>query len=145
MTGRRLHPVPSAGGGGPAARTPGPATGSGQLLRVLVGQRLRRARTARGRTLRDVAAAAGVSIGHLSQVERGLAEASSEVLAAVCRALGLPLAALLRAVVVDLTVAGDAADDATPAVRTLGARTSLASAPRAAGARPAGRVLARAA
>lgn len=75
------------------------------LLRVLLGARLRRARQAQGRSLRDVAAAAGVSIGHLSQVERGLAEASSEVLAALCRALGVPLHVLLRAAAVDLMTA----------------------------------------
>ncbi|MEJ5946111.1 helix-turn-helix transcriptional regulator [Pseudokineococcus basanitobsidens] len=91
-----------------------PAATAPPLLRVLVGQRLRRARTHRGLTLRDVAARADVSIGHLSQVERGLCEVSSEVLAAVCRALGLPLAALLRGVVVDLTVAAGEDGDAVP-------------------------------
>jgi transcriptional regulator with XRE-family HTH domain len=51
-----------------------------------------------------VAGAAQVSTGHLSQVERGLAEASSEVLRALCRALDLPVSALLRAVAADLAV-----------------------------------------
>lgn len=74
------------------------------LLREVVGARLRRARSAQGRSLRDVAEAAGVSTGHLSQVERGLADASSEVLRAVCRALGLPMSALLRAASADLVV-----------------------------------------
>lgn len=73
------------------------------LLRDVLGARLRLARAAQGRSLRDVAAAAGVSIGHLSQVERGLAEASSEVLAAICRALGVPLHVLLRAAALDLS------------------------------------------
>ncbi|MGQ7296385.1 helix-turn-helix domain-containing protein [Quadrisphaera sp. KR29] len=75
------------------------------LLRAAVGARLRRARTAQGRSLREVAAAAGVSTGHLSQVERGQAEASSEVLRAVCRSLSLPQAVLLRAVAADLALA----------------------------------------
>ena len=50
---------------------------------------LRQARLAQGRTLADVAHEAQVSTPYLSEVERGLKEASSEVLAAVCRALDL--------------------------------------------------------
>ena len=46
--------------------------------------------------VREVAEAAGVSIGHLSEVERGRKEPSSEVLAAICRALGLELVDLER-------------------------------------------------
>ncbi|WP_217615608.1 helix-turn-helix domain-containing protein [Cellulomonas sp. GbtcB1] len=85
-------------------------------LRVLVGAVLRRHRERQGRTLRDVADAARVSVPYLSVVERGRKEASSEVLGAVCRALGLRLvdlvgdahAVLARAegrVVVDLAAA----------------------------------------
>jgi transcriptional regulator with XRE-family HTH domain len=59
------------------------------LLRQVFGDVLRQARLAQGRTLADVAAEAQVSIPYLSEVERGLKEASSEVLAAVCRALDL--------------------------------------------------------
>lgn len=104
------------------------------LLRDVVGARLRRARLAQGRSLRDVAARARVSTGHLSQVERGLAEASSEVLRAVCEALGVPLSALVRAVaadfaVVDLrTIDGVGADlspgVATPALAAVEARAA---------------------
>jgi len=65
------------------------------LLRRLVGQALRRRRLAQGRTLRDVADAARVSMPYLSEIERGLKEASSEVLAAICRALHVRLADLL--------------------------------------------------
>jgi transcriptional regulator with XRE-family HTH domain len=36
-----------------------------------------------------------VSLGYLSEVERGRKEASSELLAAICDALGLPLPDLL--------------------------------------------------
>ena len=50
------------------------------LLREAVGERLRRARTAQSRTLRDVSRAARVSLGYLSEVERGRKEASSELL-----------------------------------------------------------------
>ncbi|QJW36006.1 helix-turn-helix domain-containing protein [Cellulosimicrobium protaetiae] len=65
------------------------------LLRHVIGGILRRARLAQGRTLVDVAAAARVSTAYLSEVERGRKEASSEVLAAVCGALGLRLVDLV--------------------------------------------------
>lgn len=65
------------------------------LLRWLIGAALRRARGDQGRTLRDVAAAARVSTGYLSEIERGRKEPSSEVLAALCRALRLDLTELL--------------------------------------------------
>ena len=64
-------------------------------LREAVGDALRRRRQAQSRTLREVAAAAGVSLTYLSEVERGRKEASSEVLEAVCSALDLVLADLL--------------------------------------------------
>jgi transcriptional regulator with XRE-family HTH domain len=64
-------------------------------LREAVGEALRRRRLAQGRTLREVAAAAGVSLTYLSEIERGRKEASSEVLEAVCAALDLVLADLL--------------------------------------------------
>ncbi|GGN30040.1 transcriptional regulator with XRE-family HTH domain [Actinoplanes campanulatus] len=65
------------------------------LLRRVIGAVLRRIRLGQGRTLREVAGAAGVSLPYLSEVERGTKEASSEVLAAICRALGLPMPDLL--------------------------------------------------
>jgi transcriptional regulator with XRE-family HTH domain len=74
-------------------------------LREAVGDALRRRRQAQGRTLREVAAAAGVSLTYLSEVERGRKEASSEVLEAVCSALGLVLADLLFEVAESLAVA----------------------------------------
>jgi transcriptional regulator with XRE-family HTH domain len=64
-------------------------------MRDLIGASLRRRRQAQGRTLREVAQAAGVSLTYLSEVERGLKEASSEVLTAVCAALGVVLSDLL--------------------------------------------------
>ncbi|ADL44212.1 helix-turn-helix domain-containing protein [Micromonospora aurantiaca (nom. illeg.)] len=66
------------------------------LLRRVIGGVLRRTRLRQGRTLREVALAAGVSLPYLSEVERGRKEASSEVLAAICRALGIHLADLLE-------------------------------------------------
>ncbi|WP_235033019.1 helix-turn-helix domain-containing protein [Streptomyces sp. WAC05374] len=65
------------------------------LWRHVVGDVLRRERLAQGRTLKDVAEAARISMPYLSELERGRKEASSEVLAAAAHALGLGLADLL--------------------------------------------------
>lgn len=65
------------------------------LLREVVGDVLRRARTTQGRTLREVSDAAMVSLGYLSEVERGRKEASSELLSAICTALDVPLSNVL--------------------------------------------------
>ncbi|HKS49573.1 MAG TPA: helix-turn-helix transcriptional regulator, partial [Amycolatopsis sp.] len=65
------------------------------LLREAIGGSIRRARTGRRRTLRDVSREARVSLGYLSEIERGRKEPSSELLAAVCEALDLPLSELL--------------------------------------------------
>jgi transcriptional regulator with XRE-family HTH domain len=73
------------------------------LLRRLVGDVLRRHRLRQSRTLREVSAAAQVSLGYLSEVERGRKEASSELLAAICAALNVPLADVLREVSDELT------------------------------------------
>jgi transcriptional regulator with XRE-family HTH domain len=68
------------------------------LLRHFLGDALRRLRLRQGRTLREVSAAARVSLGYLSEVERGQKEASSELLASICGALGAPLSQVLREV-----------------------------------------------
>jgi transcriptional regulator with XRE-family HTH domain len=65
------------------------------LMREAIGGSLRRARTARRRTLRDVSRRARVSLGYLSEVERGRKEPSSELLAAICEALDIALSDLL--------------------------------------------------
>ncbi|MFT4044236.1 MAG: helix-turn-helix transcriptional regulator [Gordonia sp. (in: high G+C Gram-positive bacteria)] len=65
------------------------------LLREALGDSLRRARTQQGRTLREVSTDARVSLGYLSEVERGQKEASSELLAAICDALDVEIADLL--------------------------------------------------
>ena len=67
----------------------------GGLLREVIGDVLRRARTAQGRTLREVSDSARVSLGYLSEVERGRKEASSELLGAICGALDVPLSRVL--------------------------------------------------
>jgi transcriptional regulator with XRE-family HTH domain len=72
------------------------------LLRSVLGEALRRARLEQGRTLADVALAARISMPYLSEVERGLKEVSSEVLAALCEALGIDLSELLMAIVFHL-------------------------------------------
>ena len=68
------------------------------ILRRVVGEQLRRLRQDQGRTLRDVSSAARVSLGYLSEIERGQKEPSSELLAAICSALEVPLSSLLRSV-----------------------------------------------
>ena len=65
------------------------------LLRKVIGDALRARRLAQGRTLREVSTAANVSLGYLSEIERGHKEASSELLASICEALGAPLSAML--------------------------------------------------
>ncbi len=65
------------------------------LLRRELGDVLREQRQAQGRTLREVSAAASVSLGYLSEIERGTKEASSELLYAVCSALGVGLSDVL--------------------------------------------------
>lgn len=73
------------------------------LLRSVLGEALRRARLEQHRTLADVATTARISLPYLSEVERGRKEVSSEVLAALCDALGIDLADLLVTVVFHLT------------------------------------------
>ncbi len=85
-------------------------------MRRLLGEVLRRRRVTQGRTLREVAASARVSLGYLSEVERGRKEASSELLAAICAALGLPMSTLMREVSDELARAEAAA------VGAMGAR-----------------------
>lgn len=66
------------------------------LWREVAGEVMRQERLHQGRTLADVAGRAGMSVQHLSEVERGRKEASSEMLAAAGGALGLSLAELTR-------------------------------------------------
>ena len=68
------------------------------LARELLGEVLRAERMRQGRTLREVSMAARVSLGYLSEVERGQKEASSELLQAITDALGVPLWFVLREV-----------------------------------------------
>jgi transcriptional regulator with XRE-family HTH domain len=72
------------------------------LLRTLLGGVLREARHDQQRTLSDVADDAGISVPYLSEIERGRKEPSSEMLAAVCRALDLDLLDLVSRTYIDL-------------------------------------------
>src|SRR5438477_39211 len=75
------------------------------LLRRLLGDELRRQRLRQQRTLREVSSAARVSLGYLSEVERGQKEASSELLSSICGALEVPLSEVLRGVSDELALA----------------------------------------
>ena len=86
------------------------------LLRTQLGTTLRGHRLRQRRTLRDVSGVARVSLGYLSEVERGQKEASSELLASICDALDLELADLLAEVSLELRVPGSAREGA---VRSL--------------------------
>ncbi|GLW69579.1 hypothetical protein Kpho02_18780 [Kitasatospora phosalacinea] len=91
------------------------------LLRDVVGGVLRRERLAQERTLKDVAEAARISVPYLSELERGRKEASSEVLAAAARALGLGLGDVLSLVQQELVAARSAT-----ALRRTTARSAIA-------------------
>ena len=75
-----------------------PASGEQALLRRELGEVLREYRQRQGRTLREVSSDARVSLGYLSEVERGQKEASSELLSSICKALNVPLSHVLRLV-----------------------------------------------
>ena len=75
------------------------------LLRRLLGDELRRHRLRQSRTLREVSSAARVSLGYLSEVERGQKEASSELLSSICTALDVPLSVVLTGVSAELALA----------------------------------------
>jgi len=66
------------------------------LLRRVIGDALRARRQGQRRTLREVSTAANVSLGYLSEIERGQKEPSSELLASICDALGAQLSEVLR-------------------------------------------------
>ncbi len=76
----------------------GSTTSGALLFRAALGEVLRATRMRRGLTLRQLSALARVSLGYISEIERGQKEASSELLAALCEALDLPLSEVLREV-----------------------------------------------
>ncbi len=86
------------------------------LLRRVIGDTLRSRRLSQQRTLREVSTGANVSLGYLSEVERGQKEASSELLASICDALDVPLSQVLREVSETL-----ASSERTPVLQAVGA------------------------
>ncbi len=66
------------------------------LFRSSLGDVLRAERMRQGMTLRELSSTARVSLGYISEIERGQKEASSELLAALCEALDVPLSGVLR-------------------------------------------------
>ena len=95
------------------------------LLRQLLGDVLRRLRIRQGRTLREVSASARVSLGYLSEVERGRKEASSELLAAICAALDTPLSQVFREVSDNFSLAELQNEPALGAPREPGLRVPV--------------------
>lgn len=94
------------------------------VLRTLLGEALRTTRLSQERTLREVSSAAQVSLGYLSEVERGQKEASSELLASICRALGVRLSDVLRDVSDSLSMlepVPDTIPSRVPALEPVGA------------------------
>lgn len=91
------------------------------LWRELLGAELRRLRHERGDTLTETAEAAGVSPQYLSEMERGLKEPSSEMIAAVAGALDSSLLELTSAVAQGLRPAETAAHPATGGAFALAA------------------------
>jgi len=85
------------------------------VLRQEIGEVLRDVRLDQGKTLRDVSSGARVSLGYLSEVERGQKEASSELLASICAALNVPMSAVLRDVSERFELA-EAAREVVPAI-----------------------------
>jgi transcriptional regulator with XRE-family HTH domain len=94
------------------------------LVRRRLGDVLRRRRMQQGMTLREVSAAARVSLGYISEIERGQKEASSELLSSLCTALEVPLSDVLREVSDDVAL-----EEAAIAIET----TALPVAPRPSG------------
>lgn len=118
---RQTRPEPVGAGYGRSTSGHGDRTGNERgremvVLRREIGDVLRDARQRQGRTLREVSSAARVSLGYLSEVERGQKEASSELLASICEALDLPMSLVLREVSDRIAIAeGFAIPDTIPA------------------------------
>ncbi|WP_144875323.1 helix-turn-helix domain-containing protein [Microbacterium sp. 1.5R] len=100
----------------PFPRAPRP-TAPEPLWRELLGDQLRRRRHDRAETLTETADRAGVSPQYLSEVERGLKEPSSEMIAAIAGALDTSLIDLTSAVADDLRETAAPASAAVSATR----------------------------
>jgi transcriptional regulator with XRE-family HTH domain len=98
------------------------------LFRRLLGDVLRAQRMERGMTLREVSAEARVSLGYISEIERGQKEASSELLASLCGALDVRLSDVLREVSHAVAVEEAAVAPTPIPVRTSGAEVVASAA-----------------
>ena len=81
---------------GESAHATAPSGVLTMLLRHALGHVLRRLRLEQGKTLQQVAQQSRVSLPYLSEIERGRKEASSEILATLCRVLDVSLGRLLE-------------------------------------------------
>jgi transcriptional regulator with XRE-family HTH domain len=97
------------------------------LLRRVLGDALRERRLSQARTLRDVSTEAKVSLGYLSELERGQKEASSELLASICDALGAQLSEVLRDVSDTMALTEEMAELAQAAPVPAGAEQAPAA------------------
>jgi transcriptional regulator with XRE-family HTH domain len=98
------------------------------LLRKVIGDALRARRLAQHRTLREVSTAANVSLGYLSEIERGHKEASSELLASICDALGARVSEMLGDVSATFALAEQMESLPAPADQPVEATRALAEA-----------------
>jgi transcriptional regulator with XRE-family HTH domain len=105
------------------------------VFRRLLGEVLRSQRMRQGRTLREVSADARVSLGYISEIERGHKEASSELLASICAALDVPLSAILSevsdAVALEEAALAMQLEDVRLETTSLPAKPGTAAGPRA--------------
>lgn len=99
------------------------------LLRQLLGDTLRAQRLSQSRTLREVSDAARVSLGYLSEVERGQKEASSELIGSICEALGVPLSDVLQNVTDTLSAVEQIPDGVLEPVAPAGGASDGAQLP----------------
>ena len=107
------------------------------LLRRVIGDALRSRRQGQHRTLREVSTEANVSLGYLSEIERGQKEASSELLSAICEALGAQLSEVLREVSDTLALAEQMEGVLVPMGQEAGAATPAPAASRSGRPAPA--------
>ena len=118
--------LPARGPSGDRRPDSAPHRSPAPLIREVVGRLLRVRRVARGLTLADVADRAGISTQYLSEVERGLKDASSEMIAAISGALGMQLHEVL-VLSAQLVAPAASAPVASLAALPAGPSVSLAS------------------
>lgn len=85
-----------------------------RLWREALGERVREVRRDRGRTLTQTSDRAGISPQYLSEIERGLKDPSSEIVAAIAGALDLTVLELTSLVVGSLRATADLTSAAVP-------------------------------